>query len=175
MKLLRYSTISLLSLLSGCSIVNGMEKSFWTTVWGDLDKQNEEYTTQRINKYCSDKKLKSCDIYSKCFMRTYSTFPNVVYSYMSWGSGCGEDNKNLSAKCLMDNAYNNMKELEAKGNTVYMADAYILYAHNSCALVSGDKTYDIDKYNKLIKEEIKCGKSKSLANYKDSECLNDDK
>ncbi|EAY1801624.1 hypothetical protein J4I25_000901 [Salmonella enterica] len=175
MKLLNYSMTFLFVFLSGCSVVDGVGKSFWTTAWGDLDKKNDAYTLQQINKYCTDNKLKSCDIYSKCFMRTYSTFPRDFYSYISWNSGCGDDNKNPSGRCLMDNVYNEMKKFEAKGNTVYMADAYILYAHNSCALVSGDKTYNIDKYNELIKEEIKCGKSKSLDNYKDSKCLNDNK
>lgn len=173
MKLLKYSIPFLL--LSGCSISTGIERAFWGTLWGDSEKRNEEYTIQGISKYCTDNGLRSCDLYSKCFMHIHSTFPGVARSStmtdISRSSGCQEGNEKLSNKCLMDNVYNNMKEFEAKENTVYISYAYILYAHNSCALVSGDKSYDINKYNELIKEEIKCGKSRSLARYQDNKCL----
>ncbi|WP_448885239.1 hypothetical protein [Citrobacter telavivensis] len=110
-------------------------------------------------------------------MRTRSIFPGFVRissdAYILESSGCKIDDVTKSGKCLMDNIYNKMKDFEIKENTVYMYYAYILYAHNSCALVSGDKTYDINKYNNLINEEIRCGKSKTWAKdvYKDKACL----
>lgn len=175
MKLLKYNVI-FIYLLTGCSISTGIEKAFWSEVWGDSEKRNEKYTTQDINKYCTDKGLKSCDLYSKCFMRNYSTFPGVVrnstVTHISWSSGCAGNNEKLSNKCLMDNIYNTLKDFENKGNTVSISYAYILYAHNSCSLVSGDKKYNIDEYDELIKTEIKCGKSRTLARYENNECLN---
>lgn len=161
-------------LLLGCSVVNYTEKSFGSIVWGDLDKKNEEYMEKNVRNYCMIKYKKSCDDYSTCFVHVNSTFPGVVRSsspgYISRNMRCQENNKNCS-DYLMENIYNSMQYYEVKKNIIYMQYAYILYAHNSCALVSGDKTYDIDKYHKLIEMEIKCGKSKTLARYKNDECL----
>lgn len=164
MKLLNYNLLLAILLLSGCSFVRDAERSFWITVWGNPKERSKENAAHDVLQYCESKKLKSCNIYASCFMKNTSKFPGSVQSIVisritGHSYKCMENQKEKNASCLFDSVYEGMKIMKDKGVSSYMYNAYIIYAHNSCALVTDDKTYDIEQYKNLIEEEIKSGKS----------------
>ncbi|MGX5027055.1 hypothetical protein ACWKYF_08935 [Enterobacter asburiae] len=165
MKLLNYNLLLVILLLSGCSFVKNVERSFWITVWGNPEEKSKANAAHDVFQYCESKKLKSCDIYKSCFVSITSKFPGSVQSIVisritGHSYKCMENKKEKKSPCLFDSVYDEMEIMKDKGVSSYMYNAYIIYAHNSCALVTDDKMYDIEHYKNIIDAEIKSGKSK---------------
>lgn len=165
MKLLNCNLLFVILLLSGCSFVRDVERSFWITVWGNPEERSKANAAHDVFQYCEGKKLKSCDVYKSCFINNTSKFPNSVQSIVTsriteHSYRCMENQKEKNASCLFDSVYDEMKIMKDKGVSSYMYNAYIIYGHNSCALITSDKRYNIEPYKTIIEEEIKSGKSK---------------
>ncbi|WP_448885241.1 hypothetical protein [Citrobacter telavivensis] len=148
MKLLKYSFLVTILMISGC-------------IYGDLDDIYKKDIKLKVEKYCNDKNNKQCSRYSDCFIDTYSKIPGLAdlstVTYISQLSRCDKGNERNNyedSKCLMDAASAKMELFKSNNNPVYMKYAYILYVHNSCASISDDKIYDMDRYNSIIEKEI---------------------
>lgn len=111
--------------------------------------------------YCIERGLKNCERYHSCMADSYdkvkdtpSTDVSLALPYISMYSPIKYEGKEYSL--LMDNTYNllntDLRDLNKPNITRNVA--YFLYAHNSCASITGDKTYNIDNYMPLLRKDL---------------------
>ncbi len=57
---------------------------------------------------------------------------------------------------LIKNSYNLLdhKQTNVKVSSLNIGVSYFIYAHNACASITGDKTYNIDSYMPLLREKL---------------------
>lgn len=113
------------------------------------------------NKYCNERNLKNCERYHLCIAENYDTMKrnhladvSIADSYIILYSTSAYEGKEYAY--LMDNAYNLISPNSRYANdpAVTVSVGYLIYAHNSCANITGDKTYNIDSYMPLLKKEL---------------------
>ena len=154
--LTRFSSIFLLLSffpLSGC-------------LYGDQEGMAMDAFSRNARKYCETKNHFSCLAYSTCYKNVYSkNFKrnSADVALMDWAMPEKPHKENEFGErdysSMMENINNKM--LEAENNNHHhlsVSYAYMLYAHNDCAIIIGDKKYDISLYEKEIQDEININK-----------------
>jgi hypothetical protein len=113
------------------------------------------------NDYCNARGLKNCERYHLCMYNSYdkvkntsSTDVSLTLPYIMMYSPVKYEGKEYAH--LMDNTYEllNVDFRNLNKPNITRNVAYFLYAHNSCASITGDKTYNIDSYMPLLEEEL---------------------
>lgn len=126
-------------------------------VYGDLNKTSIEHFSDDAGLYCKSGDHRECNKYSECYKGIYFSYPtkflrNNLLMYMV----LPKKNDKYDYTNLMSNISNEINKLEMeKKPDLSIEYSYMLYAHNQCALIMGDKLYDISKYEPYIKSEIK--------------------
>ncbi|HHQ6581264.1 TPA: hypothetical protein ACSTJ2_003277 [Serratia fonticola] len=86
--------------------------------------------------------------------KNHSADISIADSYIILYSPSLYDEKEYSN--LMNNAYKLITPDSRYANdpAVTVSVGYLIYAHNSCASITGDKTYNIDSHMPLLREKL---------------------
>ncbi len=111
--------------------------------------------------YCQQSALKQCSEYRVCISEKYSQVKSkaplvLASSRIIIIQGSPGIMKNGDFSNLIKNSYN---LLDKKNPVISDLDlsvgvSYFIYAHNSCASITGDTTYNIDNYMPLLRKEL---------------------
>lgn len=111
--------------------------------------------------YCNENKFLQCERYQQCISKQYnkvkSKSPWVLASAPSIISrnalNIGEVNSHIN---LISDSYGLLdpKTPDLNDRGLSIGVSYFIYAHNSCANITGDKTYNIDNYMPLLREKF---------------------
>ena len=109
---------------------------------------------------CTEGGLKNCGRYQSCMTSAYDKIRKehsgvaIAISYILFYTPIQHDNYNYHH--LMENAYSLLTPGSRFANdpTVTVSVGYLIYAHNTCASITGDKTYNIDSYLPLLREKL---------------------
>ncbi|CAI1145044.1 Uncharacterised protein [Serratia fonticola] len=113
------------------------------------------------NNYCNGRGLKGCESYHLCIDESYDKMKknhsadiSIADSYIILYSPSLYDEKEYSN--LMNNAYKLITPDSRYANdpAVTVSVGYLIYAHNACASITGDKTYNIDSHMPLLREKL---------------------
>jgi hypothetical protein len=111
--------------------------------------------------YCDENKFSQCEHYQACMTKEYSKVkskspillalaPSII-NRNAFNNGTINTRLNLisDSYSLLDPQTPDLNDL---GLSVGVG--YFIYAHNSCANITGDKTYNIDSYMPLLREKL---------------------
>ncbi len=109
---------------------------------------------------CNARELKNCKRYHSCMMSNYDKIRRdhsgiaIAISYILFYTPIQYEKNHFSH--LMDNAYSLLTpdSSYADDPAVTVSVSYFIYAHNACASITGDKTYNIDSYMPLLRERL---------------------
>lgn len=109
---------------------------------------------------CTESGLKNCERYKSCMTDAYDKIRRdhsgvaIAISYILFYTPIQHDNYNYHH--LMENAYSLLTPDSRYANdpAVTVSVGYLIYTHNSCASITGDKTYNIDNYMPLLRKEL---------------------
>ncbi|WP_162304247.1 hypothetical protein [Serratia sp. 3ACOL1] len=147
MKKFKYITLSSMLLVFGC---NGKY----------IDNRQIGHLVDMSTNECSTRELKNCERYHSCMMSNYDKIRKdhsgvaIAISYILFYTPIQYQENHFSH--LMDNAYSLLTpdSRYADDPTVTVGVSYFIYAHNACASITGDKTYNIDSYMPLLREKL---------------------
>ena len=117
--------------------------------------------TEMSTAYCESNKLSGCDKYRLCMSEQYDTVKSkapldlargksiIIREVLNIGSEDVFTHLIPESYGLLDPQKPDLNDL---GLSVGVS--YFIYAHNACASIIGDKTYNIDNYMPLLKKEL---------------------
>jgi hypothetical protein len=111
--------------------------------------------------YCNENEFLQCERYQACISKQYdkvksksplllSRAPSIISRN---ALSIGEVNSHIN---LISDSYGLLdpKKPDLNDLGLSIGVSYFIYAHNSCANIIGDKTYNIDNYMPLLKKEL---------------------
>ena len=130
-------------------------------IYGDLNKRAFDEINKISLAYCQDKQLSPCDVYQNCFTHQLTLFKNnknaINETFSIMVSNTPVFNEQISYNKIMDTIYNSIIIIEQKNPDSNTPKDYslVLYIHNACTDITGDKKYNIDRYIPLVETKLK--------------------
>lgn len=111
--------------------------------------------------YCQSNNLSGCDKYRSCMRAQYDTVKSRAPLDLAMGKSIivrkvihiGKEDVFTR---LIPDSYNLLEPKTPDINDLGLSIgiSYLIYAHNACASITGDKTYNIEHYMPLLRENL---------------------
>jgi hypothetical protein len=111
--------------------------------------------------YCNENEFLQCERYQACISKQYNKVKSKSPLLLSRAPSIisrnalsiGEVNSHIN---LISDSYSllDLKKPDLNDLGLSVSVSYFIYAHNACANITGDKTYNIDNYMPLLKKEL---------------------
>ncbi|AFI89812.1 hypothetical protein EXT68_03190 [Pectobacterium parmentieri] len=114
-----------------------------------------------FKEYCEARGVEQCERYHLCVIDSYSKVKgkryedvSIAISYITLYSPIKYNSEGYSH--LMKNTYELLNDNPNLSNdpSVTIGLSFFIYAHNSCAGIIEDKTYNIDAYMPLLRKKL---------------------
>ncbi|MBC3215192.1 MULTISPECIES: hypothetical protein [Serratia] len=111
--------------------------------------------------YCTQSGFPKCEDYRSCVSENYERVKSKAPMQLGMAriiiiQGSPNIVEKNDYTDLIKNSYNLLdhKQTNIKVSSLNMGVSYLIYAHNACASITGDKTYNIDSYMPLLREKL---------------------